>query len=122
MSPNGKTLVISSDRRGNKDLWLLPSTGGEMTQLTSDPTPDWAPRWSPDGKEIAFYAYRSGNRDIWVMPAQGGPARQLTAHPGVDGTQRGRQQRIARSRSGLPAETPRLSFMPKGAMQSAYGR
>ena len=52
-----------------------------MTQLTTDPTDDWAPRWSPDGKEIAFYAYRSGNRDVWVMPSGGGPARQLAPHP-----------------------------------------
>ena len=55
-----------------------------MTPLTTDPTPDWNPRWSPDGREIAFYAYRSGNRDIWVMPSRGGPARQLTSHPAQD--------------------------------------
>ena len=80
VSPDGKQLAVSSDRRGNQDLWILPSTGGEMTPLTNDPTPDWDPRWSPDGREIAFYAYRSGNRDIWVMPSSGGPARQLTSH------------------------------------------
>ncbi len=84
MSPDGKQLAVSSDRRGNQDLWILPSTGGEMTPLTNDPTPDWDPRWSPDGSEIAFYAYRSGNRDIWVMPSSGGPARQLTFQPGFD--------------------------------------
>ena len=81
VSPDGTLLAVSSDRRGNQDLWLLPAAGGEMTPLTTDPTPDWNPRWSPDGREIAFYAYRSGNRDIWVMPSRGGPARQLTSHP-----------------------------------------
>jgi Tol biopolymer transport system component len=84
VSPDGKRLAISSDRRGNQDLWLLPAGGGTMTPLTTDPTPDWNPRWSPDGSQIAFYAYRSGNRDIWVMPSQGGPARQLTSHPAID--------------------------------------
>ena len=84
VSPDGALLAVSSDRRGNQDLWLLPAAGGEMTPLTTDPTPDWNPRWSPDGREIAFYAYRSGNRDIWVMPSRGGPARQLTSHPGQD--------------------------------------
>ena len=83
-SPDGTLLAVSSDRRGNQDLWLLPAAGGEMTPLTTDPTPDWNPRWSPDGREIAFYAYRSGNRDIWVMPSRGGPARQLTSHPAQD--------------------------------------
>ena len=84
VSPDGRQLAVSSDRRGNQDLWVLPATGGEMTPLTTDPTPDWNPRWSPDGSQIAFYAYRSGNRDLWVMPARGGPARQLTSHPAFD--------------------------------------
>jgi Tol biopolymer transport system component len=84
VSPDGTVLAVSSDRHGNQDLWLLPPTGGEMTPLTTDPTPDWNPRWSPNGREIAFYAYRSGNRDIWVMPSRGGPARQLTSEPATD--------------------------------------
>ena len=71
LSPDGERLVLSSDRSGNQDLWTLASGGGEMTQLTDDPTPDWRPSWSPDGNEIVFYAYRSGNRDIWVMPLDG---------------------------------------------------
>jgi eukaryotic-like serine/threonine-protein kinase len=78
LSPDGRRLVVSSNRSGNPDLWLLSADGGEMQQLTVDPTPDWYPRWSPDGSQIAFYAYRSGFRNLWIMPAAGGPARQLT--------------------------------------------
>ena len=78
VSPDGERLLISSDRRGNTDLWVLPSSGGDMRQLTTEPTPDWGPRWSPDGTEIVFYAYRSGIRDIWTMPAGGGPTRRIT--------------------------------------------
>jgi Tol biopolymer transport system component len=78
VSPDGRRLLISSDRAGNPDLWMLPAGGGEMEQVTTDPTPDWAPVWSPGGEEIAFYAYRSGNRQIWVQPVAGGTARQLT--------------------------------------------
>ena len=107
LSPDGQQLAVNSDRRGNPDLWVLPSAGGEMTQLTTDPTPDWNPRWSPDGSEIAFYAYRSGNRDVWVMPSRGGPARQLTSHPGRDWfgswSPDGRQIAIQRSASGRPS-------------------
>jgi Tol biopolymer transport system component len=84
VSPTRRRLVLSSDRAGNQDLWTLPSGGGEMAQLTTEPTPDWEPSWSPDGKEIVFYAYRSGNRDIWVMPSDGGPARVIAAHPAED--------------------------------------
>jgi Tol biopolymer transport system component len=84
LSPDGGRLLVSSNRAGNPDLWVLPSKGGAMRSVTTDPTPDWLPAWSPDGEEIAFYAYRSGNRDIWVMPAEGGPARQITKHPERD--------------------------------------
>jgi Tol biopolymer transport system component len=78
VSPDGRRLIISSDRAGNPDLWILSVEGGEMEQVTTDPTPDWAPRWSPDGEQVAFYSYRSGNREIWVQPLRGGAARQVT--------------------------------------------
>ena len=81
VSSDGKLIAVSSDRRGNQDLWVLPSNGGDMTALMKDPTLDWNPRWSRDGTMISFYAYRTGNRDLFVMPSRGGPARQLTSHP-----------------------------------------
>ena len=84
VSPDGKRLLMNSDRGGNHDLWMLSSEGGEMEQLTIDPGLDFLPYWSPDGKEILFTSNRSGNRDIWVMPAGGGAARQLTVHESVD--------------------------------------
>jgi Tol biopolymer transport system component len=84
VSPDGRRLVISSDRAGNLDLWSLPVEGGEMQRLTTDPTPDWCPTWSPDGTEIAFHAYRSGNRDLWVMSASGAQPRRLTHSTALD--------------------------------------
>jgi len=81
VSPDGTRIVMSSDRAGNPDLWLMSAGGGELQQLTTDSTPDWAPRFSPDGSRIGFYAYRSGNRDLWVMPASGGQAKQITRNP-----------------------------------------
>jgi Tol biopolymer transport system component/predicted Ser/Thr protein kinase len=84
LSPDGKRLVVHSDRSGTLDLWLLPSEGGELERLTSSPTFEGHPHWSPGGREIAFHSYRSGNRDIFVIPADGGPARQLTNHTAVD--------------------------------------
>ena len=63
----------------------MPVGGGTMRQLTTEPTPDWAPRFSPDGKSVAFYSFRTGNRDMWIVPTAGGLARQMTRHPGFDG-------------------------------------
>ena len=78
LSPDGTALLVSSDKSGNPDLWLVPVDGGEAQQLTNDPTPDWFPKWSPDGASMAFYSYRSGNREIWVRQVERGVARQLT--------------------------------------------
>ncbi len=78
VSPDGSRLIVSSDRAGNPDLWILPAQGGELQQVTTDSTPDWAPRWSPDGSEIVFYAYRNGNREVWAQPLGRGAARKVT--------------------------------------------
>jgi Tol biopolymer transport system component len=85
VSADGQQIVVSSDRTGNQDLWVMPASGGAMRQLTTEPTPDWAPRFSPDGESVAFYSYRTGNRDMWIVPTAGGLARQMTRHPGYDG-------------------------------------
>ncbi len=84
VSPDGTRLVVSSERSGNPELWVLPSEGGEMLQLTTERTPDWFPRWSPDGQQVAFYSYWNGNRDLRVLPSRGGAARQLTTYEGTD--------------------------------------
>ena len=84
LSPDGRTLLVSSDRAGHQSLWKLPSDGGEMTQITVGSAPDLVPDWSPDGTTIAFMSWRSGNRDLFVIPAEGGPARPLVAHPVIE--------------------------------------
>ena len=83
VSPDGRRLLFSSDRAGNQDIWTM-EVGKETLRLTSDPAPEWAPRWSPDGKAISFYSSRSGDREMWVMPAASGAPRQLTHAPGLD--------------------------------------
>ena len=131
MSPDGKHLLLSSDRSDNVDIWMLPMDGGEMVQLTHHPTPDWAPSWSPDGSEFVFYAYRSGNRDLWTMPIEGGPARQLTLHEAADSmpawSPRGNQIAFGSSRSGsgelwlLSMDDGELSTIAQGGF-SAWSR
>ncbi len=84
ISPDGRRLLVNSERSGNWDISVLPAEGGDMTQLTTNPTEDVSARWSPDGQEIVFQSGRSGNLDLWVMPAEGGPARPLTSDPKRD--------------------------------------
>ncbi|WP_411818618.1 amidohydrolase family protein [Hyphococcus sp. DH-69] len=54
-SPDGKSLVYSSDRAGTMDLWLHDLETGNERQLTElDDEAAVFPCWHPDGSKIAF--------------------------------------------------------------------
>jgi Tol biopolymer transport system component len=84
LAPDGRRLLIGSDRSGNHDVWLMSLPTGELTRVTTDPAADWGPRWSPDGRSLVFYSHRTGNRDVWTMPVEGGAARRVTTDPAQD--------------------------------------
>jgi len=83
VSFDGSMVYFSSDRRGNQDIWRMPSGGGELRQITFEASPDWRPTLSPDAEHVAFYSYRTGNRELWRMPVAGGPATRLTLKGGT---------------------------------------
>jgi TolB protein len=66
-SPDGKRMLFTSNRNGNRDLYLMEMDSGVLHRLTSHPADDRYPSWSPDGTQIAFASNRSGSPDIWVM-------------------------------------------------------
>src|SRR3546814_1856310 len=59
ISPDGRQLAF--DILG--DIYIMPVTGGEATQVTSGEAWDARPVWSPDGTRIAFISDRGGSRD-----------------------------------------------------------
>lgn len=84
LSPDESTLLLSTDKSGNPDIWTHSLADGLETRLTDHPTPEWGASWSADGSRVAYYGFRSGNRDLWIMNADGTGARQLTDHPADD--------------------------------------
>ncbi len=80
VSPDGETIVFSY----HGDLWAVPSTGGQATQLTVHAAHETRPVWSPDGSKVAFASDRYGNFDVFVMPAAGGRAERLTFNSSGD--------------------------------------
>ena len=81
LSPDGRWIYFDSNLHGNQDLYRIPSDGGTIEQLTTNPADDFHPDPSPDDRELAFHAVRNGTRDILVMPAGGGPETSVYTGP-----------------------------------------
>ena len=67
------------------DLWLVSSSGGTASRITSHPGRELFPKFSPDGKWLAFTGQYDGNFNVYVMPASGGQPLQLTFYQGSAG-------------------------------------
>jgi dipeptidyl aminopeptidase/acylaminoacyl peptidase len=98
-SPDGAWLAYTMSRGGsqessftdisdqrNTDLYLVPAggtAGGTPRQLTTNPGPDTAPRFSPDGKWIAYASSSdplgwAQKTDLMIVGTEGGAPRNLT--------------------------------------------
>ncbi len=78
-SPDGARIVFTSNRSGNRELWVCDHDGANPIQLTSFGGPVvGSSRWSPDGRLIAFNASPGGRHALYVVPAGGGKPVRLT--------------------------------------------
>ena len=48
VSPDGATILFTSNRSGNQDIWSVPFAGGDPTPVAASPLDDQAPRFSPN--------------------------------------------------------------------------
>jgi len=80
-SPDGQTLVFCAERKGDYDIWGIPSKGGNEFQLTSSPGLDDGPEFAPDGNHIYFNSVRSGMMKIWRMNPDGSQQQQVSFGP-----------------------------------------
>jgi Tol biopolymer transport system component len=98
LSPDGKTIVFTSVRDGDLEIYTMAPDGGGVKRLTHEPGYDGGPVFSPDGKRIAYRRdappdeaamqryrdllgqglYSPGVLEIWVMDVDGRNKRQVT--------------------------------------------
>ena len=77
ISPDGTKIVFNY----KGDLYVVPTSGGEAKQITTNAAYDTDPMWTADGKEIVFASYREKGKDIYRVAEKGGAPVRLTNHP-----------------------------------------
>ena len=77
-SPHGRSIIYSSNRNGDPDIYVMDVRTNTHRQLTFDDGKDWWPAWSPNGKWIAFASNRAGEMDIYRMDADSENLQRLT--------------------------------------------
>ena len=85
ISPDGRFLLVSSERTGASQIFRSDADGNSAVQLTKlFGMTVGSPVWSPDGQRILFDARVSGNPDIWMMDADGNSPHRVTIEPSED--------------------------------------
>jgi dipeptidyl aminopeptidase/acylaminoacyl peptidase len=89
LSPDGRRIAVLSLLTGVRQLWIVPTAGGQPRQLTfGNGVTGW--RWAPDGRSLVYAADNDGNeqeayyridadgrREQLVVPAQQGAFRAM---------------------------------------------
>lgn len=83
-SPDGSSIAFISDRKGQDNLWIMDSDGGDPRQVYDDQNARYAmPRWSADGEYV--YARKRGlftpgsrpDSGVWMFHKAGGKGVEL---------------------------------------------
>ncbi|GAB4523839.1 MAG: Tol-Pal system beta propeller repeat protein TolB [Amphiplicatus sp.] len=77
-TPDGTRVLMSMERGGNSDVFMMDLATRRLTRLTDNPAIDVSPSMSPDGRRIAFASDRGGSQQIYVMNADGSNQRRIT--------------------------------------------
>jgi len=77
-SPDGGSVIMSLQRGGNSNIFVMNLGSKAITRLTDSAAIDTSPSFSPDSARICFESDRGGRPQIYVMPASGGTAQRIS--------------------------------------------
>jgi TolB protein len=83
--PGSDTIVYSTFRPGNWDVYYFAKRGSAPKRLTDDPGLDYDSVFSPDGRWIIFCSERRGSPDLYALDLQNpGSPRLLVEDEGME--------------------------------------
>jgi eukaryotic-like serine/threonine-protein kinase len=75
---NDETLVFTSNRDGNSDIWELNRRSSAVRRLTSHPASDADVFLSRDGKTLLWSSSRTGHFEVWGAGGDGSAPRRIS--------------------------------------------
>ena len=66
-SPDGKSIVFSSMRDGDQEIYICDADGAHPRRITHAPGRDGGPFFSPDGQRIVYRSDRKGDGNLQVF-------------------------------------------------------
>ncbi|MBV8906709.1 MAG: protein kinase, partial [Acidobacteriia bacterium] len=71
-SPDGRTIVFGSQRKGPADVYRKSADGSGSEELLYEDNSNKAPlSWSPDGKFLLYFADHTKGRSLFILPMTG---------------------------------------------------
>lgn len=68
-SPDGHRIAYWSRSEGRgRDIWTIPSSGGQPVLVIGDGSMNWNPVWSTNGNHLYFLSDRGGSMNLWHVP------------------------------------------------------
>ena len=84
-SPDGASIVFTSERQGSADLYRVKPDGSGLERLTDSPAYDDQAAFSPDGRQLVFVSSRDGGlAHVWTLDLQTRRVKALTTGNGGD--------------------------------------
>lgn len=77
VSPDGKWIAFTGRQYGNADVFVMPTSGGDIRQLTYHSSGDEVNSWSWDSKTIYFTSGRMGEPSGFKVPVIGGTPQRV---------------------------------------------
>jgi dipeptidyl aminopeptidase/acylaminoacyl peptidase len=86
LSPDGKTLLLTTDESGYDNVALLDVSSKVMTRVTTVKWQASSGEFSPDGKWLTYTINEDGRSDIYLARANGSDAHKLAVPEGLNST------------------------------------